>query len=37
MHSHYDIQIDYDAVIDIFAKKHPRRLRLVKRLDTDRE
>ena len=37
MHSHYDIQIDYDAVIDIFAKKHPRRLRLVNILDTDRE
>ena len=37
MQSHYDIQIDYDAVIDIFANKHPRRLRLVNILDTNRE
>jgi hypothetical protein len=28
LHIHYDVAIDMDRVVDIFAKKHPRRLEL---------
>ena len=35
MHFHRDIDIDYDAIIDMFARKHPRRMKLLNILDSD--
>jgi len=33
MNFHYDMDIDYDAVLDIFARKHPHRMALMNVLD----
>ena len=35
MHFHYDLDIDHDAVLDMFARKHPRRMALQNVLDSD--
>ena len=35
MHFHYDLDIDHDAVLDMFARKHPRRMALKNVLDSD--
>ena len=35
MSIHYDMNIDLDEVIDIFARLHPRRLQLTNILNTD--
>ena len=35
MHFHYDLDIDLDAVLDMFARKHPRRMALQNVLDSD--
>ena len=35
MHFHYDVDIDHDAVLDMFARKHPRRMTLLNVLDSD--
>ena len=35
LHVHYSMHIDLDKVIDLFRRKHPRRLTLFNILDTD--
>lgn len=35
MHFHYEIDIDHDAVLDMFARRHPRRMTLLNVLDSD--
>jgi hypothetical protein len=35
MHFHYDLDVDHDAVLDMFARKHPRRMALHNVLDSD--
>ena len=35
MHFHYDIDIDHNAVLDMFARKHAHRMTLLNVLDSD--
>lgn len=35
MHFHYEIDIDHDAVLDMFARRHSRRMTLLNVLDSD--
>ena len=35
LHSHCDIRINVDAIIDKFARMHPRRLEMINILCTD--
>ena len=36
MHFHYGLDIDYEAIINDFARKHPRRMELTNLIDEDR-
>ena len=33
IHTHYDVEIDLDEAVNIYAKVHPRRLELISVLD----
>ena len=33
---HYELDIDCEAILDLFARKHPRRLVLCNLLDSDK-
>ena len=35
MHFHYEVDIDHNAVLDIFARRHPRRMTLLNVLDSN--
>lgn len=35
LHFQYGMEIDYEAILDCFARKHPRRMTLLNILDSD--
>ena len=37
MHFKYDLDIDYNTILDMFARKYPRRMAFIDILDSDNQ